>query len=681
MMQFLNNSSDSVDSPGFGADRRTPSAVPLTAVALLCLLGTLALGNTAFAQASNFDDWEIADSVTSTAVYVGGDNQTDTTSEATDRETIVAPVGVEQCAELLTNPNGERNIRFEWSGVSGQNIDDQRLREYDVSVDPEPRCRLGSNPDTEACDRISEMDGNAIRLNLNESPPNISMTFRALMNYQDGAEEVCAFQGTDESSQSSDAGMADAGLADTGSTMDSGSGTGADLPDILYNPRLFLQPSQSGGDPIATDAAVYLDRTRPPRPPELSDVAASQNNLQFTVQRPNERVADVENFWIFYSFNEFSSERGEDLVDNLPESQRRSIGENNTTQENAGERFSDSFTPPNVEPGDEIYVAVVTRDKAENFSLINRTMDPITVQEERGFGDVYSDAGGTESGGCGCASSQRGIPAGLLGILAVLLGLGVIRRRGKALGVVAGVLLVMSAAPAQAQSDVSGNFELRLGPYYPSIDSELSGAQPFQDTFGSNGRVLGEIKVDRYLYIGHGKLGVGGSAAYTNFSGEGEIVGGGDGGSGNGGSDGGSSGDDGSGLTAETKLQMLPLRAQVFYRWDYLVEEFNIPVAARVEAGLDWYMWRIRDGSGNTATFGEDGPKASGATAGYHGAAGLEFNLNALDRGSAASFDYSWGINRTYFFAMYEISRVNDFGGEGFNLSDNNWRLGLAFEF
>lgn len=680
-MRFLNSSSDSADSPGFGAARRTSSAVPLTAVALLCFLATVALSNAAFAQASNFDDWEIADSVTSTAVYINGDNQTDTTGEATERETIVAPVGVEDCTELLNNPDGDRNIRFEWSGVSGQNIDDQRLREYNVAIDPEPRCRLGSNPDTEACDRISEMDGNAIRLNLNESPPNISFRFRALMSYQDDAEEVCAFQGSDETAQSGDAGMADAGVADTGSRMDTGSGTGADLPDILYNARLFLQSSQSGDDPIPTDAAVYLDRTRPPSPGELSNVAASQNSLQFTIQRPNERVADVENFWLFYSFNEFNAERGENLFRRLPESQRRSLGDKNTTQENAGESFTDSFSPSNLEPGDEIHVAVVTRDKADNFSLTKQTEDPISVKEERGFGDVYSDAGGAESGGCGCASSRKGIPAGLLGILTVFFGFGLIRRRGKAVGIVVGVLLVMSATPAQAESDVSGNFELRLGPYYPAIDSELDGAQPFQNTFGSNGRVLGEIKVDRYLFTGHGKLGVGGSVAYTNFSGEGEIVGGSDGGSGNDGSGGGGSGDGDSGLNAETNLQMLPIRAQVFYRWDYLVEEFNIPLAARVEAGLDWYMWRIRDGSGNTATFGDDGPKASGATAGYHGAAGLEFNLNALDRQSAASFDYSWGINRTYFFAMYEISRVDDFGGNGFNLSDNSWRLGLAFEF
>jgi hypothetical protein len=615
-----------------------------------------------------FDDYEApSGSAGSVQVSIDGTDRTDTTAEASEVEKLVAPIGVEECAELKTEVDGQPDIFFTWGNASPANVDDQRLREFDASLQSEPVCRRGDNQDQSGCSRISEGESDSVTVSESTSGPpmQVGFTFPALMTYRDGQMEECAFRGSAGMQQTSDAGLSDAGVMSDAGSVDSGA-SGGDLPDIIYNARLFLNDSGGSGSVVPVDAALYLDRTRPPEP-QLLSAQATQNQIQYEIQRPSSRTNDVEAFWLFYSNDPISQgDAGEEFFEQGGVSQR-TLGEYTTDSDNAGESFTDSVSV-SLTSGNTVYVGVATRDKAENFSVVGTTGESLTVAQERGFGDVYMDSGGSERGGCGCASSTPGVPLSPLVGLVCVVGLGCLRRRLRLAALLAVVGIVFVAAPASAQTDINGNFELRFGPYYPSVDSEFGGdAQPFQELFGSNGRIMGELKFDKYVYDGHGKLGVGGTIGYTNFTGDAQIttLGGGD------------SPD----IDAETKLQLLPLRAQVFYRWDFLQQRFDVPIVPRLEAGLDWYMWRIRDGNGNTATFGEGGPKAQGATAGYHGSAGLEVNLNPIDPKSAATFDYTWGVNRTYLFALYEFAQVNDFGGEGFNLSDQTWKVGLAFEF
>lgn len=243
-----------------------------------------------------------------------------------------------------------------------------------------------------------------------------------------------------------------------------------------------------------------------------------------------------------------------------------------------------------------------------------------------------------------------------------------------------------SSAAAQANSEVSGNVNLKFGPYYPSVDEEFSDANPFEDAFGSDPRILGQLDAEYYLWQGHGKLGVGVTFGYTNFTGSSQIEGtGGDSGGtdGNGGGDDNSgndgSSDDGVNLEEETKFRVFPLGLIASYRWDYLVEELNVPLALKGEAGFDYYLWRVKDGGGDVSQ--ADGKKAAGAVPGYHVAGRLEFLLNAIDPETAAAFDLSWGINRTYLFGEYQFSQVDGFGGDSLRLGDSTWKIGLAFEF
>ncbi len=257
------------------------------------------------------------------------------------------------------------------------------------------------------------------------------------------------------------------------------------------------------------------------------------------------------------------------------------------------------------------------------------------------------------------------------------------RTRGAPAYLIAGLLgtlaLVGFTTNAAADSPTTGNFNLKFGPYYPSIDEEFDGnTSPFEASFGSNARVLGQISGEYYLWQGHGKFGVGAQAGYTNFTGTSEIQGGG-GGDGSDGGDGGGSSDEGVTIEEETKFRVFPLGDIATYRWDHPVEEWNIPLAAKVEGGFDYYIWRVKDGGGDISR--ADGTKAAGGVPGFHLAGRLEFLLNIIDPETAASFDMNWGINRTYLFAEYNYSNIRGFGGDHFRLGDSTWKAGLAFEF
>jgi len=257
-----------------------------------------------------------------------------------------------------------------------------------------------------------------------------------------------------------------------------------------------------------------------------------------------------------------------------------------------------------------------------------------------------------------------------------------------AAGVTAAALLVLAGAPTasaqEGESPVSGNINVSLGPYYPSIDEEFAGSdqQPFRESFGNDSRLLGRFSAEYYLLDDIGNLGVGVTAGYTNFTGTSEIEGGGNGDGSNGDGNGdGESSDSGVDLDEETKFRVFPLGVIASYRWDWLVQNFGIPLAPKAEVGLDYYIWRIKDGAGNISQAGDDNGKAAGAIPGYHLAARIEFLLDAIDPETAAAFDMSWGINNSYLFAEYNFSQINGFDGGRFQLGDSTWKIGLAFEF
>ena len=233
--------------------------------------------------------------------------------------------------------------------------------------------------------------------------------------------------------------------------------------------------------------------------------------------------------------------------------------------------------------------------------------------------------------------------------------------------VLAAVAMWLVPLGASAQTPTYGNLELRFGPYYPEIDKEegLQGS-PFSDTFGDKGRLLFELEVGMHLYQDFGKLGVAATAGYSNFGGDAELGG-------------PAPTEDGEQQVPRTNFNVVPFRGSVYYRFDYTWTEWRIPLVPVFKAGLDYYWWEAEDGNSDTASY--QGEKGTGFRPGWHASASLHLLLNIIDQRSAASFDLNWGINRTYLFAEYLLTRVDGFGSPGLDLSDSQWMVGLSFEF
>jgi hypothetical protein len=234
--------------------------------------------------------------------------------------------------------------------------------------------------------------------------------------------------------------------------------------------------------------------------------------------------------------------------------------------------------------------------------------------------------------------------------------------RALALGVLA--LGVLTPGAAMADTDISGMTEIKLGGYYPAIDEEFGGSGPFSDYFGEEWLWYAEMEWDAYLYQGIGKFGLAGHIGYSSVTGNVKQE------------------EDAAGATAnlgETSFRIIPLRASAVYRYDYSAINHGIPLVPVVKAGLDYYLWRVTDAAGETANAG--GASGTGGRAGWHAALALHVLLDVVDPGTAATFDLNWGVNNSYFFAEYMLTRIDGFGGEGLDLSDEMWMFGLAFEF
>lgn len=243
-------------------------------------------------------------------------------------------------------------------------------------------------------------------------------------------------------------------------------------------------------------------------------------------------------------------------------------------------------------------------------------------------------------------------------------------RRGAAVvaAMVATAFLMVPAGEAQAQQDrfsspITSAFELKLGRYVPGIDNEFNSPGPFESMFGQPGLYV-EAEYNRQFYRGVGSLAVGINVGYMGASA-------------------GSLTEDGERAADRTRFTMLPLRTGLVYRFDVLQNNWRVPLVPTAKIGLDYYLWWVGDGSG-VATSTDDGEsfRGRGGTAGFHGSLGLHLWLNWFAPGMARTFDVNSGVNNSYLFVEYLVTRVDDFGGSrSWDLSDNALLFGIAFEF
>lgn len=234
-------------------------------------------------------------------------------------------------------------------------------------------------------------------------------------------------------------------------------------------------------------------------------------------------------------------------------------------------------------------------------------------------------------------------------------------KRTTALPLLALVAALALPATAFAESDIVGQTALKFGGYYPAIDSEFSGATPFQEYFGSEDLWYVESAWDFYLWRKYVKVGLGFSFGYASTEGTVQTT---------------------ATTTTEdlgkTSFGVLPLKANLLLRYDHSALHHGIPLVPYVKGGLGYHLWWVNDDTNSTAVSGDT--RAQGGKFGVHGSLGLQFMLDFIDPSRAAAFDESFGVNHSYLFAEYSLVRVGN-TGTGLNLSDDQVLFGLAFEY
>lgn len=230
-----------------------------------------------------------------------------------------------------------------------------------------------------------------------------------------------------------------------------------------------------------------------------------------------------------------------------------------------------------------------------------------------------------------------------------------------------GVAVFLIALPGEAQevsgmiqSPRSGSVELRLGGYRPQLGGEDGLSEdPFAKVFGGSNMLLFEAEVQRFFYQGIGSAGVSVSLGYAEKYAAALLPGG--------------------GKSAErTGFHVLPIHLRGVYRFDYPAFRWGIPLVPYIKPGLIYMPWWVTKG-GEIETV--NGVEGRGGKFGWEVAGGVSFLLDVLEPRLARDFDTDVGVNHSYLFVEYTYAKVNNFGGEGFNLSDSYWMFGLALDY
>lgn len=223
--------------------------------------------------------------------------------------------------------------------------------------------------------------------------------------------------------------------------------------------------------------------------------------------------------------------------------------------------------------------------------------------------------------------------------------------------------------------------EFKMGPYLPAVDRRYEGAGfgPYATIFGRTDSLgntndkpkLGVMPVLgfewQFLHVA-GPLAIGTQVAFFRDTAKALLV---------------EPDDDGNVRSAadDTAFGMVPLALLLSYRFEYMADKLRVPIVPYAKGGLAYAFWWTKDGNGNISR-NSMGEKGSGGVAGWQVNAGAMIRLDFLEPNAAIRFDQISGINHTYIFGEYQLSRIANFGaGNSIALGDSTWFAGLAIEF
>ncbi|MCA9706874.1 MAG: hypothetical protein KDK70_13560 [Myxococcales bacterium] len=223
--------------------------------------------------------------------------------------------------------------------------------------------------------------------------------------------------------------------------------------------------------------------------------------------------------------------------------------------------------------------------------------------------------------------------------------------------------------------------EIKMGPYLPDIDRDYTGAGlgPYATVFGktnATGEATGQprafpmpaIAFDwQFVYLA-GPLGLGTQVGLFRDAADAIIAH-------------PVAGQNLRSSADRVTFTIIPLSLLLSYRFELLADRYRVPLVPYAKAGFAYSLFWSKGGSGNLSHDSE-GKAARGGVPGWQVNLGGMFRLDVLEPGTAKKLDNLTGINHTYLFGEYQLSRVNNFGvGQTLNLGDSTWFAGLAIEF
>lgn len=129
------------------------------------------------------------------------------------------------------------------------------------------------------------------------------------------------------------------------------------------------------------------------------------------------------------------------------------------------------------------------------------------------------------------------------------------------------------------------------------------------------------------------------------------------------------------------RFNLVPITLLAGYRFELLADRFRVPLVPYVRGGLAYGVWWSLDGAGTIETDDRD-QRAKGGSLGWQTNLGAMLRLDFIERESARELDRTSGINHTYLFGEYQISRIGGLGSRAaLDVGHDTWMAGLAMEF
>jgi hypothetical protein len=208
--------------------------------------------------------------------------------------------------------------------------------------------------------------------------------------------------------------------------------------------------------------------------------------------------------------------------------------------------------------------------------------------------------------------------------------------------------------------------EVKLSPYTPLLDRPFmdlpENERPYYAVFGGGPMLMGELEIDYQFFQKFGSLAAGLSVGYAEKF--------------------GLSIDAVSKKRVEqsTGLRIIPIKALLVYRFDWLKETYRIPLVPYVKGAVVGMPWWVVNG-GTVELSGVQ--RGEGIKFGFAGVFGIALELDFIDQRLARDFDSSVGVNHTYLFAEGTIQEMALFNPtpKGIDLSSKHFMFGLGFEF